>query len=52
MPCTTLSREMPSLVTTCLKWTPDGELSTEDRTLLLHRLVENDRRRKTAPDLG
>jgi hypothetical protein len=31
------------LARTCLKWTPDGELSEEDKRLVLSRLREVDR---------
>jgi hypothetical protein len=31
------------LARTCLKWTPDGELSEDDKRLVLNRLREVDR---------
>ncbi|MEB3335221.1 MAG: hypothetical protein VKP70_09565 [Cyanobacteriota bacterium] len=42
MPSTTLSKPTPFLHTTSMKWTPDGELSAEDRLRLLHRLMQID----------
>jgi hypothetical protein len=42
MPSTILPREISLLLTTCLRWTPDGELCAEERWLLLHRLMQND----------
>jgi hypothetical protein len=42
MPSTYLFREITLLATTCLKWTPDGELCAEDRVELLHRLMQFD----------
>ena len=42
MPGTILSRESSLLLTTCLRWTPDGELCAEDKWLLLHWLMQND----------
>jgi hypothetical protein len=44
MPSTNLSREITLLATTCLKWTPDGELCAEDRLVLLYRLRQIDPR--------
>jgi hypothetical protein len=42
MPSTTLCQTTPFLLPTSLKWTEDGELSAEDRTRLLHRLMQID----------
>ncbi|MEB3242847.1 MAG: hypothetical protein VKO44_04350 [Cyanobacteriota bacterium] len=42
MPSTNLSRDLTLLVTTCLRWTADGELSAEDRSQLLLRLMQID----------
>ena len=44
MPGTNLSREITLLATTCLQWSSDGELSAEDRLVLLHRLRQIDPR--------
>ncbi|MFI0402880.1 MAG: hypothetical protein ACH34U_08200 [Cyanobium sp.] len=42
MPRTILSKQSTLLFTTSLQWTPDGELSAEDRLQLLHRLMQID----------
>jgi hypothetical protein len=42
MPSTTLSRDIPFLRISHLKWTSDGELCAEDRSLLLQRLAQID----------
>ena len=39
---TTTRPETTCLTRTCLKWTPDGELSAEDRALVLERLQHED----------
>lgn len=43
MPRTEESRTPSCLTRTCLKWTRDGELSAEDKRLVLNRLLEVDR---------
>ncbi|MFN9546774.1 MAG: hypothetical protein ACK6AD_06850 [Cyanobacteriota bacterium] len=40
---TEASRTRTCLTRTCLQWTPDGELSEEDKQLVLNRLKDVDR---------
>lgn len=42
MASTKRPREIAVLLTTCPQWTSDGELCAEDRSLLLHRLMQID----------
>jgi hypothetical protein len=42
MPGTDLSREATCLTRTCLQWTAQGELSDEDKQLVLQKLERVD----------
>lgn len=42
MPSTEQSREATCLTRTCLQWTHEGELSAEDKQLVLNKLKKVD----------
>ncbi|MEB3316757.1 MAG: hypothetical protein VKO39_01230 [Cyanobacteriota bacterium] len=37
---TSFNREIPCRLITCLQWTPDGEICADDKSALLHRLMQ------------
>jgi hypothetical protein len=48
MPSTEHSPEATCLTRTCLRWTADGELSAEDKQLVLLKLMTVERREREA----